>query len=87
MQLRGYKKLVRLAGFEPATLEFVVRYSIQMSYRRNKRCEYTLPCQFLQAIFSRVILWVEFPLYPYWPYGQNPENQECFHGVSFQDAV
>ena len=27
--------LVRLAGFEPATLEFVVRYSIQMSYRRR----------------------------------------------------
>lgn len=34
--------LVRLAGFEPATLGFVVRYSIQMSYRRKCRLFYHL---------------------------------------------
>ncbi len=35
MRTKSQLLLVRLAGFEPATLEFVVRYSIQMSYRRN----------------------------------------------------
>ena len=33
--LNTSSELVRLRGFEPPTSGFVVRYSIQLSYRRN----------------------------------------------------
>jgi hypothetical protein len=34
---KAFLILVRLAGIEPATLWFVARYSIQLSYSRDKK--------------------------------------------------
>ena len=36
MNVNAYeRKMARLAGLEPATLEFEARYSIQLSYKRT----------------------------------------------------
>ena len=37
LKIRGLFKLARLAGIEPTTPWFVAKYSIQLSYSRNKR--------------------------------------------------
>jgi hypothetical protein len=35
------EKLVRLAGFEPTTPWFVAKYSIQLSYSRTQKGDYS----------------------------------------------
>ena len=45
MHVNAYKrKMARLAGLEPATLEFEARYSIQLSYERAAGALYQRPC-------------------------------------------
>ena len=40
MRKRAERRMVRLAGLEPATYGFEVRHSIRLSYGRIKRLEY-----------------------------------------------
>jgi hypothetical protein len=40
-QLEGPLEVVRLAGFEPTTPWFVAKYSIQLSYSRTQKRNYS----------------------------------------------
>ena len=51
---KAYCLLVRQAGFEPTTLWFVARYSIQLSYWRTEKMNSAVLTESVQDIHSRI---------------------------------
>ena len=51
---QGICLLVRQAGFEPTTLWFVARYSIQLSYWRTEKKNSALEAHSMQVLSQRI---------------------------------